>query len=326
MCSYNQHHFSINSFSFRRFLSIIFFAVFIQSFPLNADGKVLIFTYSYNCPEFIEMQHKTFKKFLIDEYEFVVFNDAVNSDHYKAIHETCDRLNVKCIDIPQEIHHSFNASDRNGAVVDYSLRNYGFDHNGIVALFDSDLFLVKSFSIKKHMFNAHLSGLYQDRMSGSYIADYLWIGLVFLDMTKLIDKRELGFSPTKIDGVIGVDTGGYSHYYLRNHRSIPVRFVNQRYMQESWHILTKDSSQGSTSISLSAIGEAKRYGGFNNDQIEYILDSGPTDTEFLCDAHFVHYRGGTNWDEKSSEIHTHKIHALRRYIDRITEKKCDDAD
>ena len=39
-------------------------------------GKVLIFTFAYNHPDFIELQHQLFQKFLKDEYEFVVFDDS----------------------------------------------------------------------------------------------------------------------------------------------------------------------------------------------------------------------------------------------------------
>ena len=45
---------------------------------LNVNAKVLLITHAYNQPEFIKWQDAALKKFLKDEYEYVVFNDASN--------------------------------------------------------------------------------------------------------------------------------------------------------------------------------------------------------------------------------------------------------
>ena len=66
--------------------------------------KVLIFTYAHNRPDFIEIQHKTFEKFLQDDYEFVVWNDANNNNMSKNIENMSKKYNIRCIRIPQEIH------------------------------------------------------------------------------------------------------------------------------------------------------------------------------------------------------------------------------
>lgn len=68
------------------------------------SAKTLITTQAYNRPDFIEMQHKTFKKFVLDEYEYVVFNDAPDQHMANQITDTCNRLGIRCIRVPQEIH------------------------------------------------------------------------------------------------------------------------------------------------------------------------------------------------------------------------------
>src|ERR1700733_11055839 len=74
---------------------------------MNAlSAKVLIVTHSYNRPDFIELQHETFAQFMADEYEFVVFNDGPTNKLAKEIEETCRKLTVRCIRIPQEIHQT----------------------------------------------------------------------------------------------------------------------------------------------------------------------------------------------------------------------------
>ena len=43
----------------------IFGIVLLLTSSLPTQAKVLIFTFAYNKPEFIELQYKTFKKFLL---------------------------------------------------------------------------------------------------------------------------------------------------------------------------------------------------------------------------------------------------------------------
>ena len=58
------------------------------NFPIMSEEKILIFTYRYNRPDFIEIQHKTFKKFLKDDY-----NPLQASVEDKA----ADELTVVCL-------------------------------------------------------------------------------------------------------------------------------------------------------------------------------------------------------------------------------------
>ena len=50
------------------------------------------------------MQHKTLEKFLLDDYELVVFNDARDPKANSEIIEICTTLNLRCFRVPQEVH------------------------------------------------------------------------------------------------------------------------------------------------------------------------------------------------------------------------------
>ena len=65
-------------------IKYLFCNIFLLANVLTTQTKVLIFTYSYNKPEFIELQYKTFKKFLLDDHELIVFNDAIEK---KRLHK-----------------------------------------------------------------------------------------------------------------------------------------------------------------------------------------------------------------------------------------------
>lgn len=301
------------------YIYILFSLIF--SFSLAAE-KVLIFTYSYNRPEFIEYQYKTFEKFLLDDFEFVVFNDASDTAMRDKIEKTCKTLQIKCINIPQHIHNlpylkrfpgeDFNhPSVRNSNVVQYSLNNLGFNHNGIVALFDSDLFLVRPFSIKKFMEGFGLSGMPQSRGNPDFLIDYLWIGLVFIDMYTIPDRRTLNFNCGQVEG-ISVDPGGHTYYYLNAHPEVPVRFLNVA----SWPFaVCKECAENNIRICLHNDKELRNWG-FDNRQIDFI-HKGPINSEFFLNGTFFHYRGGTNWDGQSANFHNNKLLLLKEYIENI---------
>lgn len=78
-----------------------FFSLFILS---SVEAKLLVMTHAYKRPDFISLKEKTLRKFLKDDYEFVVFNDTRESQIHRAIIQTCRELNIRCILIPQEIH------------------------------------------------------------------------------------------------------------------------------------------------------------------------------------------------------------------------------
>ncbi len=300
-----------------RFFYILFITLIT---PLFADEKLLIFTYSYNRPDFIEIQQKTFNKFLQDDYTFVVFNDAVDPIIALEIQQKCKELGIKCIDIPQHIHKSHNPSDRNGAVVDFSLDKLGYQHNGMVILLDSDLFLVKEFSIVNYMQDFPLSGVAQARTDGEIVIDYLWVGIVFIDMSKLPNKESLRFSPGNIRG-INVDTGGFSHFYLSQNRSVPIKYMNMSYVSQAHRDLTDatclEYHQTQEFPCSHIVEKIKEQNKFDDKQIKYILDGGSTNSEFYLNAHFFHYRCGSNWDGQSREYHLRKTQFFNQYINAI---------
>lgn len=269
--------------------------------PLHAS-KVSVFTYAFNRPEFVRFQKDTLEKFLLDDYEFVVFNDAKTPSTYREIREVCNELGLRCVDMPQKLHTSTNASGRNAAIVNYSLRKEGFNHPGIVILLDSDMFLVKPFSVEGYMKHHPLSGLYQSRSQGNAFIEYLWIGLVFLDMPNLPGRKYIDFSPGNVKGV-QTDTGGNTHYYLSRHKNLSIGSLDMKYTKHAYQNLLE--------------GRDLFEYGFDESQIQYVKDSKGDDSEFYLEGHFFHYRGGSNWDNQSSLHHENKTSAFRNYMESI---------
>ncbi len=305
---------------------ILFFFCFGLQVSLFAE-KILIITSAYNRPDFIEIQHKTFQKFLHDEYEFIVFNDARDSSMQNAIHSTCEKLGITCVDIPQEIHdlpylerspgEDFHApAVRNANVVQYALQHSGYNHDGIVAIVDSDMFLVRPFSIQNYLDGYALGGVPQSKDGQHAHIHYLWIGLAFLDMRNLPEKELINFNCGRIDEV-GVDAGGYTHYYLQKY---PYTKIREFF---SFHTSTvtcaKCIRNNNQNLCKHNGADFQRYG--LDDQLIKELQSGLGNVEFFIDGVFFHYRGGSNWDRKKDEYHKKKTASFNRYLERILNAK-----
>lgn len=271
------------------------------------DAKVLLCTYSYNRPDFIELQAQTFKKFLQDDYELIVFNDARDKKMCMQIEQTCKKLVLRCVRIPQEIHGRpylpramgddfYAPSVKNCNVVQYSLDQIGFGHDDIVALFDSDLFLIKDFSIREYMRGYGIAGLAQSREH----VNYLWIGLAFLDIPHLPARNTINFNCGNIDG-IGVDAGGFTHFYLKNNPGVQVRYGDVVYPQD---LLPR-------AIELAA--HDRFYG-----HIVRLINAGAANMECMFDCTFLHYRAGSNWDNQSAVYHRQKTQVLLDFVRAIT--------
>lgn len=290
----------------------LFFLVFFTSISLSSwgDEKVLIITSSYNRADFIEWQYKTFKKFLTDDYEFVVFNDAVKAPHKNQIRKMCAKYKIRCFDVPSEIHErpylqrwpgeSYHApAVRNANVVQYALDTVGFKHNGIVAVFDSDLFLVRECSFNKLLEGIDILAVPQSRGTKERPIPYFWIGLCIMNMNTMSNKTTISFNCGRVHD-ISVDAGGFSHYYLMKEKP------RTSYMN-LWKVFLNERSTLEQLQTKSPLDAA---------QIELIMKGLPTG-EFYHNGLFFHYRGGTNWDYKPKNFHDHKSDLVQRYIDRI---------
>lgn len=284
-------------------------------------AEVLVFTYAFNRPDFIKIQHDTLKEFLLDDYRFIVFNDARDPNLEKQITKMCAQLNIQCIRIPQEIHNQpylprLPREDwqcptvRNVNVVQYSLDTLGFDHDDIVMLLDSDLFLVKPFSVREFMHGYGLGGA----KTGNGYVEFLWHALAILDMKNMPNKRTLTFNCGEVDGH-PIDGGGHSYYYIKNNPQVNVRFMSHIYAENLQCHPCRSANQSLCPHNIDTLKAA----GFDAPQIEFIQRA--NQVEFFHNNSFLHYRNGSNWDNKSAHFHQMKTEALNEYLNTILKSK-----
>lgn len=267
--------------------------LFCVNFCISNNGEaapVLVLTHAFNKPEFIRWQHATLKKFLKDDYQFIVFNDAPNSLLYSQINEICQNLDILCLDIPQSIHDYQNPylpgpSPRNilgdpsaecAETIQYMMDTMGFDYPGIVVILDSDMFPIRDLSIKTMMVDYEVATHPQVRKGENVIITYFLPNLLFFNMETLQDKRTLNFNIGIIDGT-NVDTAGCTYFYIKDHPGL--KWLRTDCVYRLHENASLDNIQYFQS-------HPKMY---------QLMTEGKYDFEFYADYTFVHFRGGSNW-------------------------------
>lgn len=297
----------------KRYLhSLLFLSV-----TLSLNAKVLIITHSYNRPDFIEIQAKTFKAFLSDDYEFVVFNDASKEPMKQQIEQTCEHLGIRCIRVPQHLHASDGtAGARHVHGMQYSFNTLAYDHDGIVCLIDSDAFLIKPLSIESYLKDFDIAGELEGRGNNKIEIRYLSPILVFMNMRTLPNKRTLNFGGGTIHG-FACDNGAQTYYYFKNNPSARRKDISLAHIGAFAESL---NCQTCKNLSCKKCIETMVAHGFDEALISFIHECPNLNIEFFLNYHFLHYRGGCNWDGQSTEYHRIKTKALNNLINRSMNK------
>lgn len=295
------------------------YILLLSFFSQIAIAKVLFFTHAFNRPDFLTLQVKTFNALLEDEYELVVFNDAADPHMERQINAQCDALGLQHFRVPQHLHHRpgrHSAGHRHMDGIQFALDTIQYDVQGAydyVVLIDSDAFLIKPFSIKKYMEGYDIAGKIEGRTDGSIRVRHLSPVLVFMNMKTLPNKQTLTFEGGYIHN-LACDVGAHTYYYLTNNPTIrPYYFQAHRifFMRSAiqctactnftcpecvWHLIDK---------------------GFDDSMIQFVQECPDANMEFVLNHTFMHYRCGSNWDNKPAEYHQRKTQALYNFIDNV---------
>jgi len=293
-------------------------------------GKVRILTFHYNRPDFIEIQYKTFKKFLKDDHEIIVFSDAPTPELEEAIRVECEKYGITCIRFEQDWHYESSLiteieqwekmpnitgfaelgilkgrhpSVRHCHVIQYALDNYGYDHDDIVGIVDGDMFPIRPVSIREYLKDHKIIGTKKFDQTGN--VEFLWVALSFFDVPNLPDVRTLQFHLSRIDRRI-TDSGGHSYYYLHDHPEVK----HKKYQK----VLL-------SSLRNKNIKELKQLG-LNDKEIAYVRGSN-YNTEFHLDYHFLHYSRSSfvnifnSYAPETESFHQNKSNPFKNFIKSI---------
>jgi hypothetical protein len=254
---------------------------------------IKIFTFANKSPELIEPQVRSFQKHLQEPFEFTVFNNAgfaEDKTNYEQINTICRALGaeIQIIDVRKNavlIHrlealHGLPLFEESGDYAPgaaipcgYSLC-WAWEHTiswltDPVLLIHSDIFLTKDVTFLDLLEKYQLCFVPQTRPGAK---EYMWEGLVLIDMMCLPAPETINWWGGPVNGVI-TDIGGQTGHYLEAHPKLNMLRIEEQH-------LTNDPHDGSL---------------YRMEDKEGIL----------------HYRGASDWANKGTEYHRYKLKQMR---------------
>jgi hypothetical protein len=279
-----------------------------------------IITAVVNNPIFIEIQYYTLKKYFKGKYEFIVFNDAKDFPDYtnfnnitikSEIQNICTKLNITCINVPNEHHKqnldvSIRCADSLNYILEYQKKN-----PDKYLLLDSDMFLIDYFDINKYS-NYDCAIVLQSRNESKL--NYFWNGIYYFDVMKMNNFELLNFNCCK-----DCDCGGMNHeWLLKQMGNLPIPNVDDiRWSDKNFHTnniyFIKHLWSGSWDIN--EIPENLKS---NTKLIEFLKnDIRNQNNKFFCEIYdnvFLHYRAGGNWRGEGLNLHKLLSQKLRNTL------------
>ena len=298
-----------------------------------------IITSVVNNPTFIEIQYHTFKKYLKlskgngegegdgDEFEFIVFNDAKPFADYSndgditlrtKIADTCSRLNIQCIMVPNE--HHINLVHRHEDVFNKHILSYQLANPDKYLLVDSDMFLIDYLYLDNTYFNYSCALVLQSRIE--YQLNYIWPGICYLDFTKIKEPTLFNWAQGR-----GGDVGGMTEEWLKLQlaseggggvmpKTDDLRWKkNQTFHTDSiyfikhlWSCSWNESEMPDNLKSLDNYNELLTF---------FKEDVRNVNNNFYCEIYdnvFLHYRAGGNWNKEGMDLHNKLTERLKNIL------------
>jgi hypothetical protein len=243
-----------------------------------------IFTYACgpHGAKFVDIQHRSLKRNILDDFDYTVFNTSDNDEDRERIRNACAAVPLRHVVVDKTL-----ASGTHPCGLIHSWREYALkepaDH---VLMLDFDMALMEPFSVANFVADHDVVGIGQSRgwIPGGDKIFYLWPGIIMWNMKTAPALHEVNLDGGTVDG-IPVDVGGQLCHWFRAHPEIKYKSG----LTTGW--LTVDDPLLPDKI-----------------RAEY-------DPSFRFDVKngcFLHFGAGSNWNHMPTAYHAKKMELYER--------------
>ena len=190
---------------------------------------IKIYTLSDKRPDFIKIQYETIKKYVTDDYEYIVINNAVDSEERSdEIDRICEEIGVESLRVVLDPlmrtlngevqftgNRYVNANLACAYPTEWVWRNYMTKHDDIVVNIDSDMFLIKKVSFRQMLGDKNFGIVHAYRKN--HEVHYPWNGFFIADIPNMPHPEEMNWGCGEVNGS-KVDVGGQGHFYLEKYQ------------------------------------------------------------------------------------------------------------
>lgn len=183
--------------------------------------KISIFSFAVNNKFPIDIQYRQFKKYLKEDFEFILFNDAFEDQAEKDINTITSYNNISCVRVPQRIHGVQNPSESYAETLNWAVRDYAVNNNcEVIVLIHTDVFPIQETSILDIIKDYIVASVTEYRILNGKGIIHFYPAFTIINMNLLKEPNTLDFGLAP-----GLDTGGKTHYFISNN-SDKVKFID----------------------------------------------------------------------------------------------------
>ncbi len=261
---------------------------------------IKFFAFTSNRPDFIELQYKSFKKYLQEDFKMVVFNNSKfdRMHEYEPIEAVCRKYGIETHDVEkdEDLIRRCNETEKSCTVFNnrgswsnpncagcyaccYVWEKHILKETGNICLLHPDVFLDRPVTLSDYIKDVPLAYIPQTRagLGGLHMHD----ALLLADMSKLPDPDQINWWGSLVNG-IATDIGGQTYFYFKNHPDLKTTFITPGYCQDDASLNFHPSEYEIFSINEKPIA--------------------------------LHYFRGSNWDYKSQQYHELKTKWLHERL------------
>jgi hypothetical protein len=206
-----------------------------------------IFAFTSNRADFIELQMRSFKKYLQEDFTFTILNNSKfdRLQEYEGIETMCRKWGITTHDIEkdQDLIDRCNAIEKSCTVFNnrgswsnpncaglyaccYAWEKYISLETGPICLLHPDVFLDRPIKLTDYLEKTPLCFIPQSRpnLGGNHMHD----ALVLADMSRLPDPDQINWWGSLVNG-IATDIGGQTYFYLKAHPDLNPTLIQPWY-------------------------------------------------------------------------------------------------
>lgn len=245
---------------------------------------VSFFSLAVNTVFPIDIMYRQFKKYIKEEFEFILLNDAYEAQAEKDINTITAANKITCVRVPQEIHPFQNPSDCLADTLNWLVHEYAgnpFNNFDIIVIMHTDIFPICKVSMTEILGNYVVASTTEFRKVDDVGVTYLYPAFTIINIKALkeigVKELDFGLSP-------GIDTGGKTKDFIDKYPDL-VKFLPNH--QASYFVRTLNESESLAQYFKEDL-EITRAAG---------LSSG-----WIADGGMYHYMCGSAWNKKDNPL------------------------
>jgi hypothetical protein len=203
--------------------------------------NIIFFIPYYNNSHFIELQIRSFRKYLKKCNWKVCIIDDSNNDTLNVLSNTKENIFNECLKYPSEIiyhkfdqniHQSSNATDKHCTILNYIVQKLSAKYNDeydYMCLFDADMCFIEEFDANLELENYDIIGpkriqwLSNVQLSNAPIFDYIFVHNCFFNLKTITNLNTMNLS--RIPSTT-CDTGSMIVEFFYNNPNYKIKFMN----------------------------------------------------------------------------------------------------